>query len=581
MRALTLSCLLLPAMVFGSPASAKPPLSRPLERAWAQLSEARDLESEGKSEAAIALLEGIARRLGNHPSSALREKALEALLMKSEILIGMDRIDACMEVTQEILRRFAKDRDTGLRTRALQRNAAVAERLCERADSFDVSDPGRGDSAAFEGLLRHYGGTKDPAIARWVASALINRALQRSEAGHGQEAIQDCDQVATRFGKMQATDIHCLVNRSLADKGWILRGAGRLAEANECYDEILRRNQATAKDGLDEATIRALRFKGINLTELGRSEEALPLFDEALQRLQEGPEGQSREQEACLLINKGYALGLLNRRAESFEVYDELLRRFEHSSDRRVLHSVAIALLNKGIAMEPGEALFTFDKLIARFSDDPEAGIQEQVLMAFFSKGDALAKLEKRQEALAVFDALALRFGDTPEPRLRYWLLHASHKQASILCKMDQIEGAIAMLQNGLQRYGPDGNPGDRSSCQNSIGCWQILQAKKTWAGQGRTPEVDHYLRQALEGLQLAAKEPKDRMDRAFLLANSGYALFLLGRFPESEALLREALLDGGEAIRKGALEDAALHPCPWDEAFETQVNRLWEERLP
>jgi len=581
MRALILSCILSPALVLGSPANPKPPLNGPLEQACARLVEARGLASEGKSEEAIALLEGIARRFGGHSSSALRKKALESLLMKSEILIRQDRVDACMEVTQEILRRFAKDSDAGIRAQALQRNADMAEYLCERADSLDGRDPAGADGAAFEGLMRHYGETKDPAIARWVASALISRALKRSGTGHGQEAIEDCDLVALRFGLMQATDIHRLVNRSLADKGWILRGTGRLAEANECYDEILRRNQAAAQDGLDEASIRALRFKGINLTELGRSEEALPLFDEALRRLQEWPWGQSREQVACLLINKGYALGLLNRHIESCEVYDELLRRFEYSDDRRVLHSVAVALLNKGLALDPGEAVFAFDKVIARFSEEPGAEMQEQVLMAFFSKGNALARLEMREEALGVFDALVLRFGDTSELRLRYWLLHAIHKKASIQCEMDQIESAIATLREGFERYGPDAEPGDRSSCQNSIGNWQILQAKKTWTGKDRTQEVDQYLQRALEGLQLATTEAKDRLDRSFLLANSGYALFLLGRHSESETLIREAFLEGGETIHKGALEDAAIHPCPLDEAFKTLVNRLWEERQP
>ena len=233
---------------------------------------------------------------------------------------------------------------------------------------------------------------------------------------------------------------------SLLAEAFALQQAGRLAEAEETYNQILaaqpdhfdslhllgivfyqRGDHVKALRHIDLALkinpnhIVALNNRGIALRELQRFEEALASYDRAL-TLWPGY--------AEALLGRGHAFKELKRLEEALASYDRALARREdftdaHVSRGNVLHALArleeaLASYDRALALRPDYAeayssrgatlheLKRFEEALASY--DHALALQPDYAEARYNRGNALHALKRFEEALADYEhALALR----------------------------------------------------------------------------------------------------------------------------------------------------------------------------
>jgi tetratricopeptide (TPR) repeat protein len=233
---------------------------------------------------------------------------------------------------------------------------------------------------------------------------------------------------------------------SLLAEAFALQQAGRLAEAEEIYNQILatqpnhfdslhllgivfhkRGDHAQALRHIDLAlkinpnNIPALNNRGIALRELKRFEEALTSYDRAL-ALWPGY--------AEALLGRGHALKELKRLEEALASYDRALAVRQdftdaHVSRGNVLHALArfedaLASYDRALTLRPDYAeayssrgatlheLKRFEEALASY--DNALALQPDYAEARYNRGNALHALKRFEEALATYDhALALR----------------------------------------------------------------------------------------------------------------------------------------------------------------------------
>ena len=229
-------------------------------------------------------------------------------------------------------------------------------------------------------------------------------------------------------------------------EAYALHQAGRLAEAEQAYNQILatqpdhfdslhllgivfhqRGDHAQALRHIDRAlkinpnNIPALNNRGIALRELKRFEEALASYDRALE-LWPGY--------ADALLGRGSALKELKRFEEALASYDRALTlrpglAEAHANRGNVLHALkrfeeALASYDRALALRPdlaeahanrGSALHALERFEeALASHDRALALRPDNAEARYNRGNALHALKRFDEALADYErALALR----------------------------------------------------------------------------------------------------------------------------------------------------------------------------
>jgi len=164
----------------------------------------------------------------------------------------------------------------------------------------------------------------------------------------------------------------------LLEEGLTHHRAGRLAEAEACYQQML----AAQPDHAD-----ALHLLGLIAYQVRRADLAVELIGRAIER---------NERNAAYFSNCGNALQALNRYEEALASYDRALALEPDHAE---------AFNNRGAALEElkrlDEALASYDKMLALKPASAEA---------FYNRGNVLKALGRRDEALASYDrALALK----------------------------------------------------------------------------------------------------------------------------------------------------------------------------
>jgi len=264
---------------------------------------------------------------------------------------------------------------------------------------------------------------------------------------------------------------------SLFAQGLALHQAGRLADAEKVYNQILatraghfdslhllgvihlqRGNAAAAVRQIDTAlkvspnNILALNNRGNALNELRRFEEALASYDRALAVRSDYAEAHS---------NRGNTLKELKRSEEALASYDRALKirpdyAEAYSNRGNLLHALdrfdeSLASCNRAIELQPnyaeahcnrgntlkelkrfGEALASFDRALALRTDYAEA---------HSNRGNALHELHRFEEALESYDrALALR----PD------FAEAHSNRGSVLQELRRFEEALASYDRAI-----------------------------------------------------------------------------------------------------------------------------------
>jgi tetratricopeptide (TPR) repeat protein len=264
---------------------------------------------------------------------------------------------------------------------------------------------------------------------------------------------------------------------SLLAEAFALQQAGRLAEAEEIYNQILatqpdhfdslhllgivfhkRGDHAHALRHIDLALkinpnhIVALNNRGIALRELQRFEEALASYDRALALWPAYAEA---------LLGRGHALKELKRFEEALASYDRALAIRQDFTDAHVgrgnvLHALARfegaqASYDRAVALRPDDAeahscrgatlheLQRFEEALASY--DHALALRPDYAEARYNRGNALHALKRFEEALADYDhALALR----PD------YIEALVNRGNTLHALNRFEEALATYDRAL-----------------------------------------------------------------------------------------------------------------------------------
>jgi len=175
----------------------------------------------------------------------------DALLKKSEILAVSGNVKGALAGYDEIDRRFAEERDAGVRRRVVQALYSKGDLLGKRGNGessgLDQSlgvQPG-GDLlaavAVYDDIVRRFGNDSDPGIRNAVGRTLLKKSESLRLAGDARGAVTAYDELIQHFDRDNSRNAHVLVATALFRKGLALGGLNDRTGANAAFDEIIRR----------------------------------------------------------------------------------------------------------------------------------------------------------------------------------------------------------------------------------------------------------------------------------------------------------------------------------------------------
>ena len=128
-----------------------------------------------------------------------------------------------------------------------------------------------------------------------IALAFLKKAAAHEKRGEFEAAIEACDEVISRFGTSDESDLQVPVAWALSDKGDAYEERGEFEAAIEAYDEVISRFGTSDESDLQEQVARVLFKKGMRQIEMGRAEEALNTCGELELRLGALTENEKNE----------------------------------------------------------------------------------------------------------------------------------------------------------------------------------------------------------------------------------------------------------------------------------------------
>jgi tetratricopeptide (TPR) repeat protein len=298
---------------------------------------------------------------------------------------------------------------------------------------------------------------------------------------------------------------------SLLAEAFALHQAGRLAEAENAYNQIL----ATQPDHLD-----SLHLLGIVFHQRGDHAQALRQLDRAL---------KINPNNIPALNNRGIALRELKRFEEALASYDRALELWPGYAEALLGRGNALKELNRFEA-----ALASYDRALALRPGLPEAHAD---------RGNVLHALKRFEEALASYDrALALR----PD------LAEAHANRGSALHELKRFEEALASHDRALALR-PDYAEAryNRGNAHHALKRFEEALADYERALALRPDYVEalanrgitlHELKRFAEALECCDRAHAVRPDYAEAFVNRGVTLHELKRFDEALASYDRAL---------------------------------------
>ena len=245
--------------------------------------------------------------------------------------------------------------------------------------------------------------------------------------------------------------------RQLSRKAVALAQEGRVQEAVETWDEVVRRfGEHDAIEDIEQVWL-ALSNKGSALVRLRRAEEALSVLDEVVRRFR-GNNGRAFPHAIPMaLLNKGKILLETNRAQEALAACDEVVRHGEAMHGQVFQGYVAKALAGKSVVLlelnRPNEALTVCDEILDRFGGSDAMAYLGEVAMAMAGRGAALLKLNRLNDAVSAWDGLLQRFGDSKAPEIVYRVATALANKAAALLQLQRPKEALALCNEVTQRF--------------------------------------------------------------------------------------------------------------------------------
>jgi tetratricopeptide (TPR) repeat protein len=298
---------------------------------------------------------------------------------------------------------------------------------------------------------------------------------------------------------------------SLLAEAFALHQAGRLAEAEKAYNQIL----ATHPDNFD-----SLHLLGIVFHQRGDHAQALRHIDRAL---------KISPNNIPALNNRGIALRELKRFEEALASYDRALALWPDYAD---------ALLGRGSALK---ALNRFEAALASY--DRAVAIRPDLADAHANRGNVLHALERFEDALASYDrALALRPDQAEAHANRGSALHALKRFEEALASHDR---ALSLRPDYAEaRY-------NRGNALHALKRFEEALVDYEHALALRPDYVEalanrgitlHELKRFAEALEYCDRALAVRPDYAEAFVNRGVTLHELKRFDEALASYERAL---------------------------------------
>ena len=141
-----------------------------------------------------------------------------------------------------------------------------------------------------EEMERRFGDSKDRAVQKWVAKALVIKGIAFGTLQQPDNALTAFDEVLRRFGTIETSALQANVGNALLLKASILLGLDRFEDSLAVGDELMRRFGASETPVLLAMVAMALVYRGIAFSALQPPDldNALAAYDEVLRRFETG-----------------------------------------------------------------------------------------------------------------------------------------------------------------------------------------------------------------------------------------------------------------------------------------------------
>jgi tetratricopeptide (TPR) repeat protein len=316
-------------------------------------------------------------------------------------------------------------------------------------------------------------------------------------------------------------------------------------------------------------------FKPRTKNEIARYENVINV----LQRLSKQSEKYD-EIIAETLFDWAYSSGEKGDLIKEIEIYDRLIAQFLNSKKIQLQIIAAKAFYNKGfrlINMEKyWEAIEVYDEFDKKFRKIKVVGnLSTLKIMSLINKGIACGKLKDFEEEVKVLVEVDKRYRNTEE--VQQWVATALVNKGIALIKMNKASQAINIWKETRRRFGKHKDPQIQERVSKATGNHSfalICKAKKSIL-KSSTDVFKPTLREALKKAEEAICMNQKNSNA---WQNASYAHFLLGEEEKARESLRQAILIGGDKIKRAALNDTENLTIPEDKGYGRLVESLFAD---
>ena len=346
------------------------------------------------------------------------------------VLEGIERAKPDIPKLDEIVTSVARD------ARMLN------DRTIERIEHGDHSAA----IAACNDVISRFGESNSTELQVEVAGALYNTGVALARSGQHRAAIAACDTLVTRYGESDAPELERRVARALLNKGVEQSELGECSAALATFDTVADRYAERDEPELQERVAKSLVFKAATQHRLADADGAISTCDHVLANYAERKDPAFRALIAGALLQKCAALVTSDRHAEAIATADAVAASYTITDDPELQHILARTMNNKSESQRMigdfDAAIATSDQIVDRFGGSRAAELRIQAQDALFRKGLIQTRIGRADEALRTSDELERWIGKPiAEERSAYeWKAHCIRMFALIA----QGEGAAA-----------------------------------------------------------------------------------------------------------------------------------------
>ena len=317
--------------------------------------------------------------------------------------------------------------------------------------------------AAFDDVVRQFGGSGKSAVLELVGRSLVGKGVALRALNQPEEALDACDEAVRRLEENEMSTASGAIANALVVRGMILNELNLSAEALNACNEAVRRFEGCEAPDLAVPFAVALVNKGVALDRLSRPQTALATYDEVVRRFGESETTAVLGQVGTALYRTGRTLDELNRSEEALAAYNEVAYRFGESEVPAIAVLVVQALLHKGITLgelkRPEEALAACNQVANRFGESEMPAVLEQLAKVLCLKGHIFLGLNRSSEALTAYDEVVERFGAGDGPVLLEQVATALVGKGLVLRMMNRTQEALDACDEAVQRFGESQSP--------------------------------------------------------------------------------------------------------------------------